>query len=104
MQRLNRNCWRVLAKHVLHWPMEALLLCLVSLCTVKSNYAVLTVETDGVGSRSWFGNEKKLRWEEISTLHYNAGSKVLHTACSRRSQDLWTAFSQWHLAYPQAVR
>jgi len=66
--------------------------------------AVLTVETDGVGSRSWFGNEKKLRWEEISTLHYNAGNKVLHSACSRRSQDPWTAFSQWHSAYPQAVR
>ena len=36
---------------------------------------VLTIEVEGVGSRSRFGNEKKLRWEDISSLQYNAGNR-----------------------------
>jgi len=29
---------------------------------------VLTIEVDGVGCRTWFGREKKVRWEDISSL------------------------------------
>jgi hypothetical protein len=36
---------------------------------------LLTIEVDGVGCRTWFGKEKKLRWEDISSLHYNAGNR-----------------------------
>jgi hypothetical protein len=36
---------------------------------------VLTIEVDGIGSRAWFGNEKKIRWEDIASLHYNTGNK-----------------------------
>jgi Bacterial PH domain len=36
---------------------------------------VLTIEVDGVASRAWFGREKKIRWEEIASLHYNTGNK-----------------------------
>ena len=36
---------------------------------------VLTIEVDGIGSRTWFGKEKKVRWEDVSSLHYNAGNK-----------------------------
>jgi hypothetical protein len=32
---------------------------------------VLTIEMDEIGSRAWFGSEKKIRWEDIASLHYN---------------------------------
>jgi hypothetical protein len=38
--------------------------------------SVLSIEVDGIGSRSWWGREKKIiRWEEVATLHYNTGNK-----------------------------
>jgi hypothetical protein len=37
--------------------------------------SLLTIEVDGVGCRTWFGREKKLRWEDISRLGYNAGNR-----------------------------
>jgi hypothetical protein len=36
---------------------------------------VLSIEVDGVRSRTWYGREKKLRWEEISALQYNVGNR-----------------------------
>jgi len=36
---------------------------------------VLTIEVDGVASRTWFGREKKIRWEDVDSLHYNTGNK-----------------------------
>jgi hypothetical protein len=36
---------------------------------------LLTIEVDGVTSRPWFGSEKKIRWEDIASLHYNTGNK-----------------------------
>lgn len=36
---------------------------------------LLTIEVDGVTSRAWFGSEKKIRWEDIASLHYNTGNK-----------------------------
>ncbi len=35
----------------------------------------LTLEVDGIGSRNWFGYEKKIRWEEVASLHYNIGNR-----------------------------
>jgi len=35
---------------------------------------VLTIEVDGLTSHTWFGSEKKIRWEEIASLHYNTGN------------------------------
>ena len=35
---------------------------------------VLTIEVDGIGSHAWFGSEKKIRWEDIASLHYNTGN------------------------------
>jgi hypothetical protein len=32
---------------------------------------VLSIEVDGIGSRSWLGHEKKIRWEDIASLRYN---------------------------------
>lgn len=37
--------------------------------------AVLTIDVDGVASRTWFGSEKKIRWEDVASLHYNTGNK-----------------------------
>jgi hypothetical protein len=36
---------------------------------------LLSIEMDGVGSRSWFGREKKIRWEDVASLHLNLGSR-----------------------------
>jgi len=36
---------------------------------------VLSIEVDGIASRSWTGREKKIRWEDVASLHYNIGSK-----------------------------
>jgi len=36
---------------------------------------VLSIEVDGIGSRSWFGNEKKIRWEDVPSLRYNTGNR-----------------------------
>lgn len=36
---------------------------------------VLSIEVDGIASRTWFGREKKIRWEDIASLHYNTGNK-----------------------------
>jgi hypothetical protein len=36
---------------------------------------VLSVEVDGIGSRSWFGRETKIRWEDVATLHFNTGNR-----------------------------
>jgi hypothetical protein len=30
---------------------------------------------DGLGSRSWFGREKKIRREDVASLHLNLGSR-----------------------------
>ena len=35
----------------------------------------LTIEVDGVESRTWFGRVKKIRWEDIASLHYNSGNQ-----------------------------
>jgi hypothetical protein len=30
---------------------------------------------NGIGSRSWFGREKKIRWEDVASLHFNLGNR-----------------------------
>lgn len=34
------------------------------------------IEVDGIRSRSWLGREKKIRWEDVTSLRYNVGNKV----------------------------
>jgi len=36
---------------------------------------VLSLELDGIGSRSWWGGEKKIRWEDVASLRYNTGNR-----------------------------
>ncbi len=49
---------------------------LVFLALVPLMYPpVLTIEVDGIGSRTWFGSEKKIRWEDIAGLYYNTRNK-----------------------------
>lgn len=36
---------------------------------------VLTIDVDGVSARAWYGREKKIRWEDVGSLHYNTGNK-----------------------------
>jgi Bacterial PH domain len=37
---------------------------------------VLSIEVEGIGSRYWFGREKKIRWEDVASLHFNTGNKM----------------------------
>jgi hypothetical protein len=30
---------------------------------------------DGVASRTWVGREKKIRWEDVASLHLNLGNR-----------------------------
>ena len=36
---------------------------------------VLSIEVDGIGSRSWLGREKKIHWEDVASLHFNTGNR-----------------------------
>jgi hypothetical protein len=47
---------------------------------------VLTIEVDGVGSRTWYGHEKKIRWEDVASLSYHLGKKhfTVRTADGRK--------------------
>lgn len=38
---------------------------------------VLTIEVDGITSCTWFGRQKKIRWEEIASLSYKTSAKQL---------------------------
>jgi hypothetical protein len=45
----------------------------LDLCICPSAFSI---EVDGIGSRSWWGREKKIiRWEDVASLHYNTGNK-----------------------------
>ena len=48
---------------------------------------VLSIEVDGIVSRSWRGNEKKIRWEDIASLRYNTGNKQF-TVCSNDGRKI----------------
>jgi hypothetical protein len=36
---------------------------------------LLSIEVDGIASRSWFGHEKKIRLEDVASLHFNSGNR-----------------------------
>ncbi len=36
---------------------------------------LLSIEVDGIASRSWFGRETKIRWEDVASLHFNCGNR-----------------------------
>lgn len=42
---------------------------------------VLSIEVDGIVSRSWLGSEKKIRWEDVASLLYNTKNNVF-TVCA----------------------
>jgi hypothetical protein len=44
-------------------------------------------KVDGVGSRSWLGGEKKIRWEDIASLRYNTGNKQF-TVCANDGRKI----------------
>jgi hypothetical protein len=48
---------------------------------------VLTLEVDGIGSRSWWGSEKKIRWEDIAGLRYNTGNRQF-TVCANDGRKI----------------
>ena len=48
---------------------------------------VLSIELDGIGSRSWSGREKKIRWEDIASLRYNTGNRQF-TVCANDGRKI----------------
>jgi len=48
---------------------------------------VLSIEVDGITSRSWLGREKKIRWEDVSILRYNTGNR-LFTVCANDGRKI----------------
>lgn len=48
---------------------------------------VLSIEVDGIGSRFWWGREKKIRWEDVASLRYNTGNKVF-TVCANDGRKI----------------
>ena len=48
---------------------------------------VLSIEVDGIMSRSWLGSEKKIRWEDIASLRYNTGNKQF-TVCANDGRKI----------------
>lgn len=53
---------------------------------------VLTIDVEGIRSRRWFGYEKKIRWEEVASLHYNFGSKYFTVRDNDGRKIVHTAF------------
>jgi Bacterial PH domain len=66
-------CWFTIQKPD-EWWVPYLFLGLLAL-TLFIYPPALSIEVDGVGSRSWLGHEKKIRWEDIASLHFNTGNK-----------------------------
>ena len=74
----------------LHQPAEWWVSCLFIgfLALVLFVYPpVLSIEVDGIGSRSWFGREKKIRWEDVASLHFNFGNQVF-TVCANDGRQI----------------
>jgi len=54
---------------------------------------VLSIEVDGIASRSWMGREKKIRWEDVASLHYNIGNKQFSVRASDGRRITHTGFN-----------
>jgi hypothetical protein len=65
-------------------PYLFLVFLVLSLCIYPP---VLSIEVDGIGSRSWFGSEKKIRWEDVASLRYNTGNKQF-TVCANDGRKI----------------
>lgn len=48
---------------------------------------VLSIEVDGIRSRSWMGREKKIRWEDVTCLRYNTGNRQF-TVCANDGRKI----------------
>lgn len=48
---------------------------------------VLSIGVDGIGSHSWLGREKKIRWEDVTSLRYNTGNKQF-TVCANNGRKI----------------
>jgi len=65
--------------------------------------AILTIDVDGITSRTWFGREKKIRWEEIVSLSYNTQAKQV-TVKATDGRKITHAFQAAPLVFLSEVR
>lgn len=54
---------------------------------------VLSIEVDGVGLCSWLGHEKKIRWEDVSSLRYNTGKQQFAVCANDGRKITHTGFN-----------
>jgi hypothetical protein len=64
-----------------------------TLLVVLAYPPLLTIEVDGVESRNWRGTVKKIRWEEIASLHYNSGNNQFTVRDKQRRQITHAVFN-----------
>ncbi len=63
---------------------------------------VLSIEVDGIGSRSWLGREKKIRWEDVTSLRYNTGNKQFTVCANDGRSRTWPVSERDSEAHPLA--
>lgn len=54
---------------------------------------VLSIEVDGITSRSWFGREKKIAWQDVASLHLNVGNRQFTVRASDGSKITHAGFN-----------
>src|SRR5262249_20544521 len=73
----------------------------------------LTIEVDGVTSRTWYGHENKIRWEDVASLTYHLGKKhftvraadgrkIIHSPFNAE-QDLFISEVRKHTRLPMKI-
>lgn len=65
---------------------------------------LLAIEVDGIASRSWFGHEKKIRWEEIASLHFNSGNRQFAVRASDGRKITHAGFNSDPATFQTVIR
>jgi Bacterial PH domain len=65
---------------------------------------VLTIDVHGIVSRTWFGHQKIIRWENVASLHFNTGSKNFTVRDRDGRKIVHTAFHAGESLFSEKVR
>jgi hypothetical protein len=65
---------------------------------------LLSIEVDGIASRSWFGHEKKIRWQDIASLHFNTGNRQFTVRASDGRKISHSGFNSDPATFQTVIR
>ena len=65
---------------------------------------LLSIEVDGIALRSWFGREKKIRWEDIASLHFNSGNREFTVRANDGRKISHTGFNSDPATFQTVIR